>query len=312
MQYCPITYEPINADVKYSKRGLHLLSPRLTALSDLSLTAEEQRQEAVRRVDKMSVQGVQAKLSVTLNVKEQRFDIVDHGGRYILKPPSEIFSETPENEDLSMRLAALVGIEVPLHGLIHCVGGMMTYFIKRFDRYGKNKKIAVEDFAQLSGNDRNTKYSFSMERLIPIIEMYCTFPQIEKAKLLLRVLFNFLIGNEDMHLKNFSLITRDDKTELAPAYDFINSSIVLSGNAKEEIALPLNGKKHHLKQKDFVDYYAYERLGLNEGIVKQQIQNISQALPHWLQLIDQSFLSFEMKQRYSALLQARWCVLRGV
>jgi serine/threonine-protein kinase HipA len=141
----------------------------------------------------------------------------------------------------------------------------MTYFVKRFDRV-ENKKIAVEDFSLLMGLSRDTKYDSSMEKVANVIEIYCTFPAIEKIKLLRITLVNFLIGNEDMHVKNFTLITRDNKVELSPAYDIINTSIVLS-DPKEEIALPINGKKARMDSKILIDYYGRDRLSLNDKII---------------------------------------------
>jgi serine/threonine-protein kinase HipA len=294
---------PITGKQQYSAQGLALLSRNLQHLEDLPFTAEEQRREAAILASKLSIQGIQPKLSAKLNVKKNSFEIVTIDGNYILKPQSDIYLELPENEDLSMRLASMVGIEVPFHGLIYSKDGSLTYFIKRFDRTSKNK-IAVEDFAQLANRKRDDKYSFSMERLIPIIEQYCTFPAIEKAKFFKRVLFNYIIGNEDMHLKNFSLIVKEKKVELAPAYDFLNSTIALRG-ASEEIALALNGKKRNLRQDDFVDYYAYERLGLNQKTVDKIIKQITSQFKNWEKLIEISFLTPAMKEKYLKIINER-------
>lgn len=193
---CPITYEPLSAEERgrYSKKGLRRLSSALTSLHDLESSAEEQRREALARATKLSIQGVQPKLSARLAVRKGHFELIDRGGTYILKPQTELFLHLPENEDLSMRLAKTVGIEVPLHGLIYSADDSLTYFIKRFDRVARAGKLAVEDFAQLSGHFRTTKYDFSMERLAPILERYCTFPAVEKLELFRRTLFSFLIG----------------------------------------------------------------------------------------------------------------------
>src|SRR5574338_710041 len=162
MNICPITYQPCG-DKKYSDKGLIFLSRNLTQLKDLPFTQEEQLREAAIRADKMSIQGVQPKLSAKLKVKDEVFDIVDRGGEYILKPQNNFYPELPENESLTMKLAELAGIEVPLCGMIYSSDGKFTYFIKRFDRYGRNKKLSVEDLAQLAGKSRETKYDYSME-----------------------------------------------------------------------------------------------------------------------------------------------------
>ena len=241
MNRCPITYEPCGT-AKYSKKGLKMIAAKLTGLNDLPYTASELRREAANRAKKLSIQGVQPKLSASISVVEQEFKVVDQFGTYIIKPQNDIFPELPENEDLTMRMAMFLGINVPFHGMVYGKDGSLSYFIKRFDRYGKGKKYATEDFAQLTGNTRDTKYRFSMEKLVPVIEEFCTFPVVEKVEFFKRIVFCFVTGNEDMHLKNFSLITKNGKTTLAPAYDLLNSSIAIK-NPEEEIALTLKGKK---------------------------------------------------------------------
>lgn len=306
MKRCPITYE-INADnADYSQRGLRSLAPQLKNLSPLELSAAEQRREAVARVGKMSIQGVQTKLSAQLRIKEGRFEVVDQHGHYILKPQSEYYPELPENEALTMTLAATIGIEVPVHGLVYSKDHSFTYFIKRFDRVGHNKKLAVEDFSQLSQTGRDTKYNSSMEKVAELITSagFCSFPKVEAVKLLRLTLFSFLVGNEDMHLKNFSLITRDQKVMLSPAYDLLNSTIAQM-NPKEELALPLHGKKNNVSRREFIDYFAKERLQLNQTIVSGVLEEIKKALPSWKILISHSFLSESMQKKYLELLEKR-------
>lgn len=303
MKICPITYESISPGRHYSERGLKLLSPKLKYLSALQFTADELRKESIKRANKMSIQGVQPKLSAILSVKNESFKIVDCGGRYILKPEHHLFSEVPQNEDLTMRLAASIGIEVPLHGLLYGIDGAFTYFIKRFDRQSQKSKLAVEDFSQLSEHTRATKYDSCMEKVATIVDQFTTFPMIEKVKLFTRTIFIFLIGNEDMHLKNFSIIRRNNKIELSPAYDLVNSCIILDNN--EELALPLNGKKSKIKRNDIVEYFGIERLGLNEKIIESELAKIQAQLPEWNRLIDISFLSPDMKNKYHSLLHER-------
>lgn len=173
----------------------------------------------------MSIQGVQPKLSVRLRYKSGEFEIVDRGGRFVIKPQHETYPNLSENEGLTMSLAALCAVETPVSGLVRCSDGTWSYFVRRFDRAGHKERVPLEDFAQLAGLSRYTKYDFSMERLVKLLDEHCTFPAIEKVKLFRRCLFNFLVGNEDMHLKNFSLITRDGKVELAPAYDYLNTTV---------------------------------------------------------------------------------------
>jgi serine/threonine-protein kinase HipA len=303
MKYCPITYQPLPEGTEYSAEGLRLLDRNLKTLAPLNFSAEQQRQESIRRAGKMSIQGLQLKLSAVLRITGGRFEIVDRGGRYILKPQSTDYPELPQNEDLTMRLASAAGIEVPLHGLLRSVDQSLTYFIKRFDREGRGR-IPQEDFAQLSGASRDTKYDSSMEQVAAVINRYCTFPALERARLFERTLFSFLVGNEDMHLKNFSLVTRNGKVELAPAYDFLNTTIALQ-SPKEELALPLNGKKSKLTRRDMFEYFGRERLQIKDAVLNDITTRFARALPEWRELLDRSFISPEGKQRYAAVLDER-------
>lgn len=303
MNRCPITYE-LCGNNKYSEKGLRMIAPKLTHLNDLPYTAAELRQEAANRAKKLSIQGVQPKLSATISVVEQEFKIVDQFGTYIIKPQNDLFPELPQNEDVTMRMAKVFGLDVPFHGMLYAKDGSLSYFIKRFDRYGKGKKLATEDFAQLTGNTRDTKYRFTMEKLVPVIDEFCSFPAIEKADFFKRILFCYVTGNEDMHLKNFSLITKNEKTTLTPVYDFLNSSIAIK-NPEEEIALTLKGKKSNLKASDFIDYYAKDRLQLNEKTIATILEQMHNAIPKWEELLEISFLSDEMKEKYLGLLGAK-------
>jgi serine/threonine-protein kinase HipA len=303
MNRCPITYE-LCGDLPYSEKGLRLLSPVLKNLSILDYSAKELREESMIRASKMSIQGVQPKLSAVLNIKHGRFDIVDKNGRFILKPQHHMFPELPQNEDLTMRMASIAGIEVPLHGMIHSKDRSLTYFIRRFDRKGQKDKIAVEDFAQLAGLSRDTKYNYTMEKLVSLVDGFCTFPAVEKARLFKRVVFNFLVGNEDMHLKNYSVITLNGKTELSPAYDFLNSTIVLKGDT-EEIALPLKGKKSNLTPDILIGYFGRERCRLTDKVIDRNLDEIRGGLARWFSLIDDSFLSSLFKEKYRLLLLDR-------
>ncbi|MDF2577646.1 MAG: hypothetical protein K0S74_1130 [Chlamydiales bacterium] len=306
MNRCPITYENCE-NHKYSKKGLRLLAKNLENLNDLPYTPTEQIALAAQMAAKLSIQGVQPKLSAKFNTTKQTFEVVENGGRFILKPPHQLYEELPQNEDLTMKLASKVGIEVPFHGMIYNIDGSLTYFIQRFDRLPKNRKLAVEDFSQLLGYPRETKYDASMEKVVGVIEEHCTFPVLEKLKLFRIVLFNFLTGNEDMHLKNFSLIRRDYKVEMSPTYDLLNTTIVLK--AKEEIALPIRGKKSKLNSSDLFDYFAQERLGLTRTVVLEELDRFNDVFADWDELIHNSFLSETMREKYLDLIKKRWSCL---
>lgn len=307
---CPLSYERLKpADKRYSRAGLRRLSPRLQHLDPLPFTQEELLQEAAARMDKMSIGGVQPKLSAVLRVGAGRFELTDVGGRYIIKPQNPLFAEIPENEDVTMRMAAAAGVEVPVHGLIWTQENKRCYVIERFDRYGREGKRAVEDFAQLLGLSRETKYDASMEKVGAVLDDFATFPAVEKVRLFRRVVVAFLTGNEDMHVKNFSLLTdRQGITRLSPAYDLVNTTIVLAA-PKDQLALPLAGKRSNLRRYHFVDYYGLERLGLTPASMDKVVEEIGEAQPQWDTLLDQSFLSTAMKERYADVLQQRRAIL---
>jgi serine/threonine-protein kinase HipA len=303
MKRCPITYAEIK-EGNYSKEGLKLLSKNLKELYDFPYSAKEQILLAQELASKISIQGVQPKLSAKLNVKSSSFEVVEEFGTFIIKPPHHIYDEVPQNEDLSMRLAKLCGIEVSLHGLIYNKDRTFSYFIKRFDRGLKKTKIPIEDFSQLLGYDRDTKYNASIEKIIGILDRFCTFPSLEKIKFFKVILFNFLIGNEDMHLKNYSLITTDSITKLSPSYDLLNTSIIFQ--TEEESALTLNGKKSNLKKQDLIDYLGRDRLLLTKEDIERTLISFIEVFPKLEQLINISFLSQEKKDQYSKLINSRF------
>ena len=304
MAYCPIHLEPLPTGRSYSEAGLKTIHSKLKHLEPLEYSYAAQLKEVRRRSDKMSIQGVQPKLSAVLKLKDSSFALVDRGGRFILKPNPLAYEEVPANEALTMRMAAEAGIEVPAHGLLRAKDASWVYFVKRYDRVGRTGKVHVEDFAQLSGATRETKYDSSLEQVVRLLEQFCTFPAIEKPKLAKRLLFCFLTGNEDMHLKNFSVWMQDGVVSLTPAYDLLNSTLVLE-NAKEDSALPLRGKKRKLNKELWLNYFCKERLQLSEGQIDSVVKDLKEALPEWDRLIGQSFLSVERQMGYRTILYER-------
>lgn len=305
MAYCPITLEPVPANRVFSKNGLKRIHPRLTHLEPVPYGQEEQLRQARRRSDRMSIQGVQPKLSAVLSLKESAFTLVNQGGRFILKPNPLEYAEVPANEALTMCMAAAVGIEVPAHGLLPALDGSWLYFVKRYDREGRTGRVHVEDFAQLSAATRETKYDSSQEKVVQVVDRFCTFPALERPRLAKRLLFCFLTGNEDMHLKNFSLWLRDGVVSLSPAYDLLNTTLVLE-RAKEETALPLHGKKRLLTRKLWLDYFCMERARLKSAQVESILGELHNARPLFDKLIKRSFLSDNRKVTYQEIMAERY------
>ena len=231
-----------------------------------------------------------------------RLTLVGLYGDYILKPPSKEYPCLPENEDLTMHLAESVGIRTATHSLIRLSSGELAYITRRFDRH-KGQKIAVEDFCQLTETLTEHKYRGSVEKIGKLVRQFTTNKGYEQQRLFEVILFCYLTGNTDMHLKNYSLIENPlGQYELSPAYDLLSTLLVLPD--EEESALTINGKKNRLKRTDF-DSLA-KALQINEKTVGAIYQRFAKALPTWQQWIERSFLSATMKEQYIHLLISKF------
>ena len=304
MNRCPLSRKPIEPTEWYHPEGLRRLTRSLTELKPLSFNAESLRQEALRRARRLSIQGVQPKLSAVLDTRAGTFQMVDTGGRFIIKPPHPVFPSLPENEEVTMRLAATTGIEVPTMGLVWGEDRTLSYIIRRFDRVGKNEKVPLEDGAQLSGRTRETKYDYSVERLVPLMQQFCTFPRLDLLRLYLLILFSFLVGNEDLHLKNVSLIREKGVVRLSPAYDLVNSTLLLGPEA-EESALTIAGKRRGLTRRILIDYLGRDRFGLPDRQIDSELEKLWTARSGWNAIIDDSFLPADLKSEYIDIVSER-------
>ena len=234
--------------------------------------------EAQKMIGKISISGVQPKLSVHLNRKRKVLEVAEKDGYFILKPRIERFSHLPENENLCMNIAGSLKIETPPHGLLRFQDGALCYVIRRFDRMDDGTRLQQEDFQQLTGIE--DKYSGSIERVGKVLLDYSDAPLLDVVILFERLLLFFVIGNGDAHLKNFSLLKKPELGyRLSPVYDIVNSRLVLPFE-QEEMSLSINGKKNRLKREDFLSFAAYmeipekavskvfERLEKNKGTIK--------------------------------------------
>ncbi|MDD5658481.1 MAG: HipA domain-containing protein [Actinomycetota bacterium] len=206
--------------------------------------------EISKNAGKMSISGVQIKASVILNKKSNIIEIVQSGGTHILKPEPFEYPELPQNENLFMNIAEVLGMEVPPHGLFDMPDKKKCYIIKRFDRSFAGEKTHVEDMAQLLEMPPDSKYESSIEKVGRMIRKVSKRPFLDLINFYERVVFCFLIGNGDMHLKNWSVILPEDgNIRLSPCYDLISSKLYLSH--EDETALAINGKRNNLKISDF-------------------------------------------------------------
>jgi serine/threonine-protein kinase HipA len=250
---------------------------------------------------------VQAKLSLHITGNNQegkgrRFTLVGLWGGYILKPPAVHYPQLPEVEDLTMHLAAVAKIKTAPHSLIRLQSGTLAYVTKRIDRTKKGK-LAMEDMCQLTERLTEDKYQGSYEQIGKAIVKYSTTPGLDVVNFLELVLFSFITGNADMHLKNFSLLEQPGLgMTLSPAYDLVNTALVNPAD-DEEMALHINGRKKKLTKHDFIA--AMSTLMVEEKQRQNIFNKMGKSLPKWLELIDKSFLSDDFKAQYKSIIQER-------
>ena len=255
-----------------------------------------------------SLTGVQPKLSLNLHKHEgsNRLTIVGLWGDFIFKPQTDAYPELPENEDLTMHMAEAARIKVVPHSLIHLADGSLGYITRRIDRTKKGEKIDMEDMCQLTLHPTEYKYKSSCEQIAKAIAAYSSTPRLDLVNFMQVLLFSFVTGNNDMHLKNFSLYRPKALYQLSPAYDLLNVAIA-NPKDKEEMALPINGKKARIKLADFLK--ASDTMGIEQRVTLGLINGLRKAMPAWIDLINDSFLSDDMKQNYLDLISRRMDVL---
>ena len=258
-----------------------------------------------------SLTGVQPKLSLNLSKHDGcgRLTIVGLWGDYIFKPQTADYPQLPENEDLTMHLAESAKISVVPHCLIRLADGKLGYITKRIDRTREGEKIDMEDMCQLTLHPTEYKYKGSHEQVAKTIAQYSGTPKLDLTNYMQLLLFCFVTGNNDMHLKNFSLYQPAKDYQLTPAYDLLDVAIA-NPKDQEEFALTLSGRKSNLRLDDFLK--SAKTMGLDENVVLRLIASLQKAVPKWQTLIRNSFLSEEMKKRYVELIMTRLSRLRGL
>lgn len=204
--------------------------------------------EAQKLIGKMSISGVQPKLSVAVDKDEKLLKVVATGGTHILKPTPEAFPFLSENENLCMNLAREMNIETPPHGLVKMADDRLAYLVKRFDRDAGGNRIPMEDFAQLL--EKTDKYNGSIEQIGKFVKHHSCVPFVDTQKLFVRALFFFLIANGDAHLKNFAMVWRPAGYRLTEAYDIVSSRLAMPSES-DEVAININGRKNRIMKKDF-------------------------------------------------------------
>lgn len=271
---------------------------------------EDQMEELATQViqSRMTVTGVQPKISLSIDpsgsrAEPKRFTIVGLWGDYILKPPTPHYLQLPEVEDLTMHLASLAKIAVVPHCLIRLQSGNLAYLTKRIDRTGSEKRH-LEDMCQLTERLTEDKYHGSYEHVAKTILKFSSNPGLDVVNFFEQVLFSFLTGNADMHLKNFSLLRAGPTRHLlAPGYDLVATALINPAD-DEDLALTLNGKKRKIKRTDFIA--AFNTCKLDPKQQENLFKKLERAKPAWLNLIETSFLSDDLKVKYRDLLEERF------
>lgn len=275
----------------------------------------EDNREYTRHVGRISLSGVQPKASLLLLNGQLQQPSADERGQYILKPAPTSYTllerkYCPANEHLSMQLASQIyHIETAANAICFFRDGEAAYVCRRFDVAPDGSKYQQEDFASLGGLTKanggaDYKYSnLSYEECAQLIQKYTTASAIEVLKFFRIVVFNYLILNDDAHLKNFSLINRGDgEYHLSPAYDLVNTSLHLyeprifaldKGLFSEGMQLT---DTHTITRRDFEEFG--RRIGLAPRIIKRELDFFSAEQPLAQSLINRSFLSDPLKLRY--------------
>lgn len=284
-------YHPACAKKFFGKAEAPVLPYSRDNINDLA------RESVLSRI---AVTGVQSKLSMDVNKggkdEPDRLTIVGLWGKYILKTKSEAFPWLPEVEDLTMHLAEIAKIDVVPHTLIRFSDGEMAYLTKRIDRDQNGKKYLMEDLCQISERLTTEKYKSSYENVAKIIKFHSSAPMLDLVNFWEVVVFSWITGNSDMHLKNFSLISRvPGHYVLSQAYDLVNVHLVFPEDV-EELAMMLDGRKKHINKQNFVR--AMTSSGLEDKPIENIFRKLMDAAPKWYDFIDASFLPAELKEKY--------------
>jgi serine/threonine-protein kinase HipA len=298
--YKPLTENEIDYHAKCVKKILGLPRMPLIDIDEKKLVSYARKLIGA----KTAITGVQPKLSLWLEPtsKNIRFTILDSKSNYIIKPQSGTYTSLPENEDLCMHLATVFGIQTATHGLVRMPTGKLAYLTKRFDRADRTK-LACEDLCQLTETLTEHKYRGTYETAGETIKKFSSRPGLDALNFFQLVVFSFITGNADMHLKNFSLLENADGLFiLSPAYDLVSTMLVIN-DEKEEMALNVNGRKRNLHKKGF-DRLA-ESIGLPAKSVQKFYQKLAGKKGEAMWWMDNSFLPSGHKEKLKQLLTER-------
>lgn len=278
-------------------------------LPDIEVSEEVLEQLAVESTNKgLTVPGVQKKMSLHLDNSgaTPRLTLVNYPTGYILKPQTKEYPCLPEAEYLVMQMAEKVKIKTVPHALIRIKAqdNALAYITKRIDRRD-GKMLAMEDFCQLDGRLTEDKYKGSYERCAKIIRKYSSRAGLDITELFIRVVFSYIVGNSDMHLKNFSLIETDENSGsyiLSDAYDMLPVNTVNPADT-EQTALTMNGKKRNLHRNDFLKFA--DACQIDRAVAGKIIDRMKGYESEFIRETEQSYLTDELKESLIALMKER-------
>lgn len=287
-----------------------------STLPELDISEDTLTRIAAESTNKgFTVPGVQKKMSLHLTSDggKPRLTLVNYPTGYILKPQTELYEALPEAEYLVMQMAQETGIATVPYALIRMAGDdtAPAYITKRIDRVLPTKKnpelklLAMEDFCQLEQRLTEDKYQGSYERCAKVVSRYSQRPGLDLSELFLRVVFSFVVGNSDMHLKNFSLIETVAGSQayvLSAAYDMLPVNVILPED-DEQLALTVNGKKRNIRRNDFLKFA--ESAGIPRDAAVKMIQKIILMKDKYMGLCEESYLPDSLKERFCFLMEER-------
>ncbi len=312
MAKCLYCYKELNDDEKDFHKACSKKMFGTPSVPELPYTRENLTDLAKQVIrSQTTLTGVQAKLSLDINKggrnETDRFTIVGLWGRYILKPQTDRFAHLPELEDLTMHLAELAKMQVVPHSLIRFADGELCYITRRIDRTATGDKLPMEDMCQLTERLTEHKYKGSYEQIAKAIQRFSAVPKLDMVNYWEQVVFSWITGNADMHLKNFSLYSKEQgKYLLTPAYDMLSTALVMPEDT-EELALTLNGKKRKIKKADFVA--SMQASGLEEKVINNIFAKFAKVKDRWVEFIDLSFLPDEMKEAFKVIIAEKLSLL---
>lgn len=292
--------------IKYDAKTLRAMFGK-PMLPTIPVTQKEIAVEAQKVAGKLSISGMQPKLSVRLE-GDQLVSVAEKG-LFILKPQTQNFPELPQNEYLCMQMGQRFGLRTAACLLLELSDQTPAYLVKRFDRYRKGRrieKLACEDMHQVLGGP--DKYAGSHEQIAEAIQQHCTFAPLEIQRFFETTLFNFAIGNGDAHRKNFSLLTNEGgNVGLSPAYDLVSSRLAIP-EEKEQLALTVNGKRNRLQRRDFLDFASH--IGVASAYAEKRVTDLLGLQDEFAAMIDNSIVSEGLHGRFGAILAERMDRLR--